>query len=219
MYNVTVIFSRHHEEVNCNSHELLKLIRDIEPDVIFEEIGHEVYDQIYIQQNRTTLESNAIKFYLLSKDIEHLPVDTFDRPDSYRSGGNHLADELQKHFHKSERLKLAFNQLKYHSQIGGFPFLNSDQNDALLDEIEKEEKSILTELADDYLNQMAQLINEVNSKRDEEMIDNIYKYAEQTEFQKAIFLIGAGHRRSIKKKLDKIEPRYGVEIKWHFLAG
>ncbi len=218
MHNVIVIFTRHDSDGMCNSDELFKIIWSLQPDLIFEEIGHVVYDQIYIQQNRTTLESNAIKIYLLTKDVEHIPVDTYDRPDSYRSGWNHLAGVLEPYQNKSEPLNRAIKQLRSQSQAGGFPFLNSNQHDAILNEIEKVEKSILVELADDKLNQIAELINEVNSKRDEEMIDTIYKYAEQTEFQKAIFLIGAGHRRSIKKKLDKIEARYGVEIKWHFLV-
>ncbi len=217
MHNVAVLFTRHESDGMCNSDELLKILLSLQPDVIFEEIGYEVYDQIYLQ-NRTTLESNAVKLYLLTKDVEHFPVDTFDRPDSYRNGWNLLSNVLEPYRNKSDALKHAINQLIYQSQVGGFPFLNSDQNDAILDEIEKEERSILAELADDNLIQIAQLINEVNSKRDEEMIDNIYKYGEQNAFQKAIFLIGAGHRRSIKKKLDKVAPRYGVEIKWHFLA-
>ena len=218
MHNVFVVFTRHDSYGLCNSDELFKIIWSLQPDLIFEEIGYVVYDQIYIQQNRTTLESNAIKIYLLTNDVEHIPVDTFDCPDDYYSGKNHLGDVLEEHFHKSEGLKRAFYQLRDQSQVGGFPFLNSDRNDEIHDEIEKEERSILAELGDDNLNQIAALRNEVNSKRDEEMIDNIYKYAEQTEFQKAIFLIGAGHRRSIKKKLDKIEAQYGVAIKWHFLV-
>lgn len=219
MYNVAVLFTQHEANGMCNTDELFKILRSVQPDVIFEEIGYEVYDQIYFQKIRTTLESNAIKFFLLTNDVEHIPVDTFDRPESYRTGGNHLADELQKHFHKSERLKRAFNQLKYQSEVGGFPFLNSDQNDILLDEIELEENQILAALTDDYLIQMNQSIKEVNSKRDEVMIDNIYKYAADRTFQKAVFLIGSGHRRSIKTKLANIAPRYGVEITWHFLAG
>jgi hypothetical protein len=218
MHNVAVLFTQHESNGMCNSDELFKILWSLQPDIIFEEIGHEVYDQIYIQQNRTTLESTAIKLYLLTNDVEHLPVDTFDRPDSYRSGRNHLADVLQKYFHQNERLNRAFNQLVQQVHRGGFPFLNSDQNDTLLDEIESEENHILTEIADDNLNQIAQLRNEVNSKRDEVIIDNIYKYGEEKTFQRGILLIGAGHRRSIKRKLDKIEPRYGVEIKWHFLA-
>jgi hypothetical protein len=215
MHNVTVIFTRHDSDGMCNSDELLKILWTIQPDIIFEEIGYEVYDQIYFQ-DRTTLESNAIKLYLFTNDVEHIPVDTFDRPDSYRSGGSYLAEVLQKYFHESERLNRAVNQLHRQSQVGGFPFLNSDQNDALMDEIELAENQILAEIADDKLNHLAQSEKDVNSKRDEVMIDNIYKFAEQKEFEKAVFLIGAGHRRSIKSKQDKIEARYGVEIKWHF---
>lgn len=218
MYNVAVLFTRHDAIGMCNSDELWKMLQSLQPEVIFEEIGHSVYDQIYVQQNRTTLESNAVKLYLLTNDVEHIPVDTFDRPDDYYRGRNHLADVLQKYFNKSGRLNRAFNQLVSHASRGGFPFLNSDQYDAMMDELEEVENIILKELADDKLNEMAQFKNEVNSKRDEVMIDNIYRFAAERTFQTGIFLIGAGHRRSIKSKLDKIAPRYGVEIRWHFLS-
>ncbi len=219
MYHVHIIFTQHAAEGNVNSYELLKLIESIQPDVIFEEIGSVVYDQVYVQQNRLKLESEAVKAYLMTNDLEHIPVDTFEPPDGYYSRQNHLLEVLNRHFYKSVRHHNAFTNLVNSSTAGGFPFLNSDENDTLLNDFENEQNQHLAELGDDNLNQIAALRNEVNSKRDEEMIDNIYKYGEQNAFQKAIFLIGAGHRRSIKKKLDKIEPRYDVEIKWHFLAG
>ena len=218
MYHVHIIFTQHAAEGNVNSYELLKLIESIQPDVIFEEIGSVVYDQVYVQQNRLKLESEAVKAYLMTNDLEHIPVDTFEPPDGYYSRQNQLLDVLGRNIYKSVRHNNAFTNLVYSSTVGGFPFLNSDQNDTLLDALESEENKILVELVDDNLNQIAALRNEVNSKRDEVMIDNIYKYAEQKTFTTGIFLIGAGHRRSIKAKLDKIEARYGVEIKWHFLA-
>ncbi len=218
MHNVAVIFTQHESNGMCNSDELFKILWSLQPDIIFEEIGYEAYDLIYVQQIRTKLESTAIMLYQFTKDVEYLPVDTFVHPDGYYRGLNHLLDTIEKYLKKSERLTRAFNQLKYQSQAVGFPFLNSDPYDTLMDELESEENLILAEIADDNLNQLAHLRNEVNSKRDEVIIDNIYKYGEEKAFQTGILLIGAGHRRSIKKKLDKIEPRYGVEIKWHFLT-
>lgn len=218
MYHVHIIFTQHAAEGNINSNELLKIIESIQPDVIFEEILYVVYDQVYVQQNRPKLESEAVKAYLMTNDLEHIPVDTFEPPYGYYSKQNHLLEVLGRNIYKSISHNNAFNKLIKYSSEGGFPFLNSDENDTLLNDFENEQNQHLAELGDDNLNQIAALRNEVNSKRDEEMIDNIYKYAEQTEFQKAIFLIGAGHRRSIKKKLDKIEAQYGVAIKWHFLV-
>lgn len=218
MFNVTVIFTRHKEEGNCNSRELLKIIKAIQPEIIFEEIEPSVYDQIYIQQCRTTLESDTVKAYLKTNPVEHIPVDTFDDPDGYHSGLDYLFDVVGKYLNKSERLNRAFHQLVFHGSEGGFPFLNSDQNDVLMEALEKEENHILTEIADDKLHQMAQLRAEVNSKRDDVMIDNMYRYCEQKEFHAGILLIGAGHRRSIKRKLDNIAPRHGVEISWYFLS-
>lgn len=218
MYNVFVIFTQHQADGNINSFELLKILEPIQPDVIFEEILPVVYDQIYILQNRTTLESNAVKLFLLTNEVEHIPVDTFDRPEGYYSGQNHLLDILGENIYKSVSHYTTYNKLLNSSRAGGFPFLNSYENDTLLNDLDKAHSQHLTELADDNLSQIAQLINEVNSKRDEVMIDNIYKYASEHSFQRGVFLIGAGHRRSIKKKLETIASRYGVEINWHFLG-
>ncbi len=217
MFNVTVVFTQHQSDGMCNSDELLKILWSLHPDVIFEEIKDAVYDQVYAQQSRSKLESTAIQLYLLTKVAEHIPVDTFPCSDAYYRNTNHLLDIIGKNLSKSEGLTHAFNQLAYHVPKGGFPFLNSDPYDTLMDNLENEEKRILAELADDRLLQIAQQRIEVNSKRDEEMIDNIYKYGEKHPFQTGALLIGAGHRRSFKSKLDKIVPRYGVEIKWHFL--
>ncbi len=217
MYHLHIICTQHAAEGNVNSNELLKLIESIQPDVIFEEIGSVVYDQVYVQQNRPKLESEAVKAYLMTNDLKHIPVDTFEPPYGYYSKQNHLLEVLGRNIYKSIRHNNAFNKLIKYSSEGGFPFLNSDENDTLLNDLENEQNEHLAELGDDNLNQTAALINEVNSKRDEEMIDNIYKYAEQNTFTTGIFLIGAGHRRSIKRKLDKIAPRYGVEIEWNFL--
>jgi len=48
MFNVTVIFTQHDEMGNCNPSELLKIVQSVQPEVIFEELQHSVYDQIYI---------------------------------------------------------------------------------------------------------------------------------------------------------------------------
>lgn len=217
MYQVTVIFTQHTPEGKCNSLELLKIIESIQPDVIFEVIGYVAYDYLYVQQNRTKLESDAVKWYLTTHTADHLPVDTFNSPDDYHSKWNMLLNTTGKYLKTSESLNHAFNQMVFHAQTGGFPFLNSDEHDALFDALDAEENKILAELGDENLNQIAVLRNEVNSNRDEVMIDNIYRYASEQSFESGVFLIGAGHRRSIKKKLDKIAPRYGAQINWHFL--
>lgn len=217
MYDVTVIFTRHKDEGNCNSIELLKIVRSIQPEVVFEELSYLIYDQIYNQQIRTTLESDAVKAYLMTNAIEHVPIDTFECPDNYYNRKNHYLGAISDNIHKSDRLRTTFNQLISHAAEVGFTFLNSDQNDVILEDLKEGEKHLLGKIADDNLHKIAQLRFEVDSKREDAMIDNIYKYGAQKVFNTAIFLIGAGHRRSIKSKLDKIAPRYGVEIKWHFL--
>jgi hypothetical protein len=217
MFNVTVIFTRHTEEGNCNSRELLKIVNSIQPEVIFEELLPSVFDQIYLYQNRTTLESNTVKFYSARNDIEHIPVDTFVCPEDFYTRKNHLLDVIGKHLYTSVGLNTAFNRHVHHVEVDGFSFLNSALNDALMDELAEQEKQILAEMADDNLNQIAKLIKEVHSLREDEIIENIYKYASQNSFHTGILFIGAGHKKSMKTKIANLVNREGVEVMWHYL--
>ena len=217
MHNVTVIFTRHDAIGNCNSIELLRIMESIIPEVVFEELPYSVFEEVYIKQSRTTLESDAVKMYSEKSDVEHIPVDTFVCPVYYHSNLNHLLDSIGKNMNKSARLKTAVNQLVHHTNKGGFGFLNSAQNDVILEDITEQENHLLAGLVDDELDHMALLRREVDSKREDAIIGNIYKYSEQRDFHQAILFIGSGHRKSIKSKLEQIGIREEVEIKWHFL--
>jgi len=218
MFNVTVIFTRHDQIGNCNSSELLKIVKALQPEVIFEELSHSIYDQIYIQQIRSKLESDVIKLYSKTNVVEHIPVDTFDCPDNYHSRLNYLLDVISKYLNKSVALNNSFNRLMNHVMEEGFRFLNSDENDVMIEDITEQENHILVEIGDDRLDQIAQLRREVDSRREDVIIDNIYKHAEQKAFHTGILFIGSGHRKSIKSKLDNKASREGVDVKWHYLV-
>jgi hypothetical protein len=214
---ITVIFTRHSEEGNCNSSELLKIVRSIQPEVIFEELLPSVFDQIYLDHNRTTLESNTVKMYSRTNVIKHIPVDTFVPPEDFYTRENHLMDAIGKHLYNSVGLNTAFNRHVHHVEEDGFRFLNSDLNDVHMDELADQENQILAKMADDKLHHIAQLRVDVHSMREDVIIENIYKYASQNTFYTGILFIGAGHRKSMKTKIANQVNREGVEIRWHFL--
>ena len=74
MFNITLICTTHKEIGNCNSIELYKIIEEFKPEIIFEELSHAAYNECYGTQNRITLETSAIKMYMQSHKIEHIPV-------------------------------------------------------------------------------------------------------------------------------------------------
>lgn len=73
----------HNECGRCNPEELCALIKQIRPDIIFEELSHPNFDDFYNRQTRRTLETDAIKKYLSSYDMKQIPVDTYNLPKHY----------------------------------------------------------------------------------------------------------------------------------------
>jgi len=76
-------------------------------------------------------------------------------------------------------------------------------------EVEVINKSNDKKLVEDY--REWQLITE---SRDNEMLKNIYNYSKNNNFNNAIFIIGAEHRKSI---LDKIKNNNDLTINWQLL--
>ncbi|HKC34706.1 MAG TPA: hypothetical protein VKB95_01550 [Chitinophagaceae bacterium] len=94
MYDITVIFTRHHRTGNCNSFELLNIIQNVEPDVIFEELSCSQFSESYEQNNLITVETNAVKEYLKNYRIEHIPVDTYPLPSTHHEEVDLMLDRV-----------------------------------------------------------------------------------------------------------------------------
>ena len=102
MYNIALIGTNHSEKGKCNSDELYKIIEDINPEVIFEEIPSIIFDMFYngkchfdefhkilkyrlpdnlldridiFPLSETPLEVNCIRKYLQHYNIKNIPVD------------------------------------------------------------------------------------------------------------------------------------------------
>jgi hypothetical protein len=76
MHNITLVNTYHTETGNCNLNELYKIIEDINPEVIFEELYLNDFNDYYVEKKQgDKLETNTILKYMENHQIEHIPVD------------------------------------------------------------------------------------------------------------------------------------------------
>ena len=102
MRNLTIVFTGHRENGLCNAEELLKILKSIEPEVIFEEFRLSDFDILY---ERGNVEARAIKKYQEFKSFQQISVDRINTPETFRV-------EIDKVFDYVERASQDYRELK-----------------------------------------------------------------------------------------------------------
>jgi hypothetical protein len=208
MYNITLISTMHRDIGKCNSNELYKIIENINPEVIFDEIPSYRFNAHFIEQSVTTLETNAIKLYMNNHKVNIIPVDNYD------------FSEIQKG--DIDYNKISNNNIDYYNLCKeqyllaiqyGFEYINSDQNFQLIERLQTIEREVLKKINDEELTKLFETWYEITDKRENEIIRNIYNYCEEHTFDKGLLLIGAEHRNSIINKTQKYN---NSKINWDF---
>ena len=218
MYNITLVCTRHDEVGHCNSNELYKIIENINPEIIFEEMPLSFFDHYYISKTRNNLETDTINRYLKSHEVKNIPVDSDNVP---------AESFFQDHQYMLKRIEgLAdingFNYRNFTDRnrdyvaMYGFKYLNSIHCMNITSEITDAIDKGLQKLNNDKLLQTDKLFKDVNEKRENVMIQNIYNYSKAHSYDRAIFTIGAGHRKSILKKLQDYESNETLRLNWTF---
>jgi hypothetical protein len=59
--------------------------------------------------------------------------------------------------------------------------------------------------------------NDINDKRENEMLNNIYNYCKENTFDRGLFFIGAAHREPIINKIKNSIENEKSNIKWDYL--
>jgi len=197
------------ERGKCNSNELYRIIEKIQPEIIFEELPYDVFEIIYANGYiPESLEAITNKKYLEKNQIEHIPVDT------YEINETDLFNEFDLISNKSiEYAELLKQQLSMIIR-NGFHFLNSDDCDELFDKIHIIEENVLLEINDARLSYQYKTEIELHDKRENEMLHNIYNYSKQYLFNKALFICGAEHRKSIMQKIQGYELKEKLKLNW-----
>lgn len=215
MYEIILIGTAHKERGICNSNELYQIIEQIGPEIIFEELSSDGFTAIYEGSRSDTLETKTIKRYLQKHPLTHYPVDL----DGNEFVDTRFKNDINKVFdifdHNQEYRYLSSQHEKWSKRFG-FPYLNSIQCIELLERRHSLEADILRMVNHRKLSHTYKDWLYIHDKREKEMINNIYSYSNQKNYNKALFLIGVEHRKSIIEKLPIFEKNNELALNWNF---
>jgi hypothetical protein len=219
MYQITLVCTRHKESENCNSYELHNIIEILRPEIIFEELSNANFHQFHVQKIRSNLETNAIKMYLQNHPADHIPVDTYFFPISYEDDCDHMYERLfNNNSTESFMLRRLIDKQSTLEEQYGFKFMNNDENDRLILEIQILIEKILQILNDKDLFRIRGLEKKVIAKRERAMLDNIYHYSKEHSYQQGLFLIGSGHRSSIRRLITEYVSTGEIKLNWTYFS-
>ncbi|TVR84636.1 MAG: hypothetical protein EA412_00255 [Chitinophagaceae bacterium] len=211
MHNITVISSFHNHLGKCNPDELYRIIEEIQPEIIFEELCLDTFSRVYADGSvPNTIEAIAIKKYLRKYPVKHFPVDTYPINESDFFNG---ADEIAKR--SSEYLKLWNEKVSMITKYG-YDFLNSNDCIELIDKIKEIEETVLSEINDVNLSREYESERILHNNREYEMLKNIYDFSKQFNYNKATFICGTKHRKALKLKIKEYETKEKLKLNWAF---
>jgi hypothetical protein len=211
MYEIILISSFHAIHGKCNPNELYRIIEAIKPEIIFEELSFDGFDEIYSPfYQPQTIEAITIKAYLQKYHIKHFPVDNYPIKET------DLLSDAQVIWDNSKEYRELWTQKL--SKIGqyGYSFLNSNECIEMLDKTNVIEETVLLEINNIKLLNEHKAEEALHDKRENEMLKGIYNYSKQYPFNKAIFICGAEHRKPLKKKIQEYETKENLKLNWTF---
>lgn len=216
MKSITLICTRHEELGECNSNELYRIIESINPEIIFEEIPPSFFDKYYVDKSHSNLESNTINEYIKKYKIVQVPVDSDDVP------SDKFFKELENVYRRIEgqidingfNFKNFTDQNRSLIEKYGFKYLNSIECSNINDELFIAIENGLTKINDDKLIQVFKYWKENIEKRENQMLRNIYNYCQTANFERAVFTIGAAHRKSLIEKIADFQKNENIKLNW-----
>ncbi len=208
MYNITLLSTVHKEIGKCNSEELYKIFQSINPDVIFLEAFENSYSQYHqmlfsqfgVYQER--LEIKAIQAYSQNHPFEYVPVLDIGLSDEFEKKITIVSENKDYQILLDKYISLEMN--------GGFQFLNSERNIALQEEMRELENCIIKNEI------FHQKVNASIDTYENSMLRNIYSFCKEKPFNKAIFMCGAAHRKTIIQKIVEYEAKENPKLNWIF---
>jgi hypothetical protein len=229
MYNITLISTFHSESGRCNPNELYKILASINPDVIFDELPSHYFDMYYsdtfdmfcansilLNRNPTILpiEVQCLKNYKKNHKIKILPID-IDVTSKLSKYQDEILFMFQTFFKYEDYIKLD-NEKETLIAQEGFQYLNSDIFLDFLQRKEVLEKNIIESEIDKYrLLDIYKLFHaEQFDNRENEMLQNIYNYSKENQYNQAVFLLGCAHRKSIIEKIIECEKLSEIKLNW-----
>lgn len=211
MHEIILISTTHKEYGNCNSIELLKIIENNRPDVIFlealeddyPEYEQSIFSQFGVYNER--LELKAIQMYSENHDFKYIPVLHV-----------RLSDEFDKKFKlvsENKNWQLLIDNYLLLQKDGGFQFLNSEQSTVLQEEMRELENKIINNEV------LRKKVDKNIAEYENSMLRNIYAFCKENQFTTAKFMCGAAHRKSIIEKIAEFEKSSEIQLIWTYYNG
>mgnify|MGYP001090604676 FL=1 len=208
MYNITLLSTVHKEIGKCNSEELYKILQSISPDVIFLEAFENSYSQYHqmlfsqfgVYQER--LEIKAIQAYSQNHAFEYVPVLDIGLSDEFETKLEIVSQNI-------DYQRLLDNYISVEKE-NGFQFLNSEEQIAYQELMRELENRIIDNTI------MHQKADESMDAYEHSMLRNVYTFCQDNSFKSAIFMCGAGHRKTITQKIKEYELKENIKLNWTF---
>ena len=187
---------------------------------VVEKIPSHLVDMPYLFTNGNLrnqdipLEFKCLRNYSKYHDVNLIPVDI-----DVSSTLSEDVNEMFATFNKDDDYKkLVLDRLSLIKE-NGFVYLNSDEYMDFFEKIEIAEKNIVeTHMDKNKLLHTYKLFQEENFvTRENAMLENIYNYSKENQYNQAVFLIGAGHRKSIIPKIIEYEKKSEMKLNWQEL--
>lgn len=208
LHGITLISTVHKEIGKCNSDELCKIIESLNPDVIFLEAFENSYSnyhqtllsQFGVYQER--LEIKALQKYSQNHTFQYVPVLDIGLSDEFET-------KLEIVSKNNDYRRLLDNYISLETE-NGFQFLNSKKQIAYQEQMRELENRIIDN------NVLHQKANESIDAYEHSMLRNIYSFCKANSFKTAIFMCGAGHRKTIPQKIEEYETKENLNLNWTF---
>jgi len=210
MHHITHISSAHAELGKCNPFELCSILESLRPEVIFLEAlsdTYSVYDQLCASFGaiHKKVEIAALQLYGSIANFEFETV--------LNEGIGHAFDKKCQELWENSAYRHLFSNFNYLQESDGFCFLNSDYAMKL-----QEQMGLLGNciIKDAELNEKA---NEEIDAYEKTMLQNIYDYCREHQFEKSVFMCGVGHRKSMIEKFKQFNLQEGIHLNWTIYQG
>jgi hypothetical protein len=214
--HLTVVLTAHRDAGLCNEDELLRILRDIDPGVIFEELSSASFRCAYGDMSMNTLEVRAIRRLLKEKAILHFPVDEIGPPVGFRERMDSLLDYVET---DSLEYVSAVEEAKWKAAQLGFGFFATAEFAELSALARHALAKSVTEANSDILMEALSTWNDLMQRREEAMVSTVLSEIHKNPERKAAFLVGAEHRKTIVDCLAKRSKTALVDIAWSLWAG
>jgi hypothetical protein len=195
---------------------LVKILLAVGPEVIFEEIRPGDFESTYADESKCNVETGAIREYMKVKKARQVPVDDYETPEGFGPFMRALEDFVAS---RSSAYRDAIDEMSRKQFELGFRYLNSSVFVSSIKESERLYQEAVYKYGNDLAKSKLAEWNDQIRKRDASMLENIYRFCQQTGLMERVFLVGAGHMHSIMDGIERRMKDQPTTVTWRLWTG